>query len=243
MEFYTGCLTEKGPYRKKNQDSAVCMKSRKRGAPLLAACVCDGIGSFADSEIASGMVTEGISRWFDGIIGLYPDVMDEDMLTEDLEITVRELNELVFEYRKKYEVNIGCTMSLLLLTEESYYVFHVGDSRICFVEDGLNQITRDEVAVVEKDGEVKKLLANYVGKSGELWVNKLNGSVTEGMKFLLGTDGLFKKLSEDDVREKTAEIRGDDAAVAACKTFMNRVMERGERDNISCILVCVSASS
>ena len=111
------------------------------------------------------------------------------------------------------------------------------------MEDALNQITRHEVAVVENDGEVKKLLANYVGKSGGLWVNKLNGSVTEGMKFLLGTDGLFKKLSEDDVREKTAEIRGDDAAVAACKTFMNRVMERGERDNISCILVCVSASS
>ena len=38
-------------------------------------------------------------------------------------------------------------------------------------------MTRDEVSMAEVNGRVKPLLANFIGKSDTLWVNKLSGTV------------------------------------------------------------------
>ena len=55
-------------------------------------CVCDGIGSFAQSEIAAEMIRVGIERWFLGMEPLYPENIDEESLLDDLDMTIRELN-------------------------------------------------------------------------------------------------------------------------------------------------------
>ena len=64
-------------------------------------CVCDGIGSFAQSEIAAEMIRVGIERWFLGMEPLYPENIDEESLIDDLDMTIRELNELIWIYRKE----------------------------------------------------------------------------------------------------------------------------------------------
>lgn len=237
MKIYMGCISDKGNYREENQDRAVC-HCRGGGRNLLAAaCVCDGIGSFEQSEIAAEMMTEGITRWFDGIGAYYPDVMGEDALMEDLEVTIRELNELVYVYRMDSGIDIGCTMSLLLLTERAYHIFHVGDSRIFRVEKRLCQLTRDEVSVEEKDGRVKSRLANYIGKARELWMNKLEGAMEEKNLFLLGSDGLFKKLRDEDVAGLADRLKSNRRVQKVCRSLVELVLERGEKDNVSCILV------
>ncbi len=241
MEVYAGCVTDRGNYREKNQDRAVCHVRQNGHSVLAAACVCDGIGSFAHSETAAEMVTKGITRWFEGVKDLFPEVMDADMLREDLEMTIRELNELVYAYRNEQDPQMGCTMSVMLLTNADYQLFHVGDSRICRVNGGLWPMTRDEVSMAEVNGRVKPLLANFIGKSDTLWVNKLSGTVEENDRFLLGSDGLFKKLTYEDVEEETGKIRSGRQAQKACERLLKRVMDRGEKDNISCILICAQS--
>ena len=86
-------------------------------------------------------------------------------------------------------------MSLLLLVGRRYYVFHAGDSRIYLVQDAMRQITRDEVVMKASDGRVKPRLANYVGKAKELWMNRIMGELDGKGAFLLGSDGLFKRLA------------------------------------------------
>ena len=238
MKAYVGCVTDKGNYREKNQDRAVCHMAEKKGKLLAVACVCDGIGSFVYSEIASEMVTGGISRWFEGKKPYYPEVMDEEALVEDLEITIRELNELVYAYRGERGIDIGCTMSLLFLVGRRYYVFHAGDSRIYLVRDAMCQITRDEVVMKASDGRVKPRLANYVGKEKEMWVNRIVGEVDGKAAFLLGSDGLFKHLAYEDVKEILKSVKSSRHARRACERFLGVVLERGERDNVSCVLVC-----
>ncbi len=243
MNIFAGCATDRGNYRTKNQDRAVCHVMRRKGTCLAAACVCDGIGSFEESEIASKIVTDGITRWFTGIEGLYPDSMDQDMVLEDLELTIRELNEIVFDHRRDQGIPIGCTMSMLLLIDRSYHVFHAGDSRICRLGDRMfDPLTRDEVSMVEANGTVKALLANYIGKSPTLWLNKISGAVEGTQLFLLGTDGLFRRLKFEDVSTMAKYIRNDHRAQTACEYLLRVVMERGERDNISCILLAVTLS-
>lgn len=242
MEVFTGCLTDKGNYREKNQDCAVCHMKKSGKSVLVVGCVCDGIGSFAQSEIASEMVTAGITRWFSGIGDLFPDAIDEETLLEDLEATIRELNELVCACRRERGIDIGCTMSVILLINHSYHVFHVGDSRIYQVSDSLCQITRDEVAMMESSGQVRPFLINYIGKSPKLWLNKMNGTVERKDLFLIGSDGLFKRLTFEDVRAAAAHLKSDRHAREACEQLLGLVLERGERDNISCILISVASA-
>lgn len=239
MKICTGCLTERGNYRKKNQDSAVCCVKREGKELLAVACVCDGIGSLAQSEIASSMITEGISRWFSGVSILFPKVMNKDVLVDDLEMTLRELNELIIYYQKESGNLIGCTMSLLLIAGYYYYVFHVGDSRIYRVGEKVQQLTSDEVTLIEENGRLKTLLANYFGKSEDLQLNRIDGELQKGMCFLLGTDGLFKKLPKEELGIKIGWFKSDRQAQRKCEELFQRVINLGERDNVSCILVNV----
>ena len=130
------------------------------------------------------MVTDGISRWFEGVKELFPESMDEDMLIEDLEMTLNELNELVYDFHERKGVDIGCTMSLMVLVGQNFYVFHVGDSRIYQVGETAFQITKDEVVMVESGGRIKSLLANFVGKAPKLWMNRFTSRVEGQTGFL-----------------------------------------------------------
>ena len=107
MRKYAGCLSVKGNYRKKNQDRACCLSSSKKGILFAVGCVCDGIGSFAQSEIAAEMIRVGLERWFLGMEPLYPENIDEESLIDDLDMTIRELNELIWIYRKENGIDIG----------------------------------------------------------------------------------------------------------------------------------------
>lgn len=239
MKIYAGCITDRGNYRDKNQDRVVCRCISRKQSTLAAACVCDGIGSFEKSELAAEMVTAGITHWFEGVREYYPNVMTEEELVEDLDVTIRELNELVYDFRREKGTDIGRTMSVLLLVNRNYYIFHVGDSRIYRTKDRLCQITRDEVSMGERDGKIKPLLANYIGKSRELWLNRFNGSIEGGELFLMGSDGLYKKLTGEDVAGLGSCIKSNRRAQKACENLLERVLKRGERDNISCILLNV----
>ncbi len=239
MEIFTGCLSDRGNYRAKNQDCAVCHVKKRKDSVLAVGCVCDGIGSFSQSEIAAEMVTEGISRWFEGIKKLFPSFMDEEMVVEDLGTTIEELNELVCDYRKREEIEIGCTMSVMLMVNNHYYIYHVGDSRIYRVNDGVCQITRDEVSLVENGGQIKSVLANFIGKSANLWMSRVTGIVEGKELFILGSDGLFKKLTFEDMNLASTQIKSDWKAQKACRNFIKTVLERGEQDNISCVLIYV----
>ena len=239
MKISIGSVTDAGRYRKKNQDRIVAHYKRCNVDDLTVVCVCDGIGSFDNSEIAAEMMTQGITRWFEGIIQHYPSSFQRENLLEDLEITIQELNELIYEYRRMNAEDIGCTMSLLLILNQEYFVFHVGDSRIYCLRDALTQITVDEVSVKESQGKMKSVLANYVGKTEELWMNKFSGEVMEDDLFIAGSDGLYKRMTYEDCFPLKKQITNDKQAVNACVELINMVLDRGEKDNVSCGIVSV----
>ena len=90
-KLLSGCISDKGNFRKKNQDSAICLV-RKKGRRIFAtACVCDGIGSFAQSEIASELVTDGMKSWFANMEKRCDNISNEEIM-DDLECTIHELN-------------------------------------------------------------------------------------------------------------------------------------------------------
>jgi len=237
VNIISGCATDKGTVREKNQDRIVCYTTKTSFGMLAAACICDGIGSFEFGEIAAEMVTEGITLWFRSVEDKRLYVSSEEDLVEDFDGTLRELNELVWERRKREGIKLGCTMSALLVINCNYYIFHVGDSRIYFVGDSLSQLTRDEVTYSETDGVIKRKLANCIGRSKELWVSCMSGKILVGNAFILGSDGLFKKLKETDIYEKITGLSSDRQVQKQCEEFIETVKSLGEKDNISCAII------
>ena len=240
-EIIIGCATDQGTVRIKNQDRIVCYAGSIAQGAIALSCVCDGIGSYEYSEIASEIVTGGISLWFQSIADRRLGNLTEEELTEDLCETLHELNEIVWERRKKEQFDMGCTMSALLVINHNFYIFHVGDSRIYLVGDSMSQLTRDEVVYMEDRGNIRKKLSNYMGRNKKLWLNRLSGSTVSGDTLLLGSDGLFNKVDEahtgKDICQKTHRIFTDTQAQKFCEELIQRVEQLGERDNISCGLI------
>lgn len=235
-KLLSACQSIKGNYRKKNQDRALYMATGGKDKIFAVACVCDGIGSFEMSELASKLVTDGVRNWFANMQERYHTLSQQDIL-DDMEETVCELNELVCEYQESHNVTIGCTMSLMLVLNRKYFIFHVGDSRIYAVDNEMNQLTVDEVVQKKKDGKIKSYLSNYMGKTKKLWLNKGEGSLYEGSLYILGTDGLFKNLEYEDIVSLCIRMRSQKDIEELKDRIIELVLTRGERDNVSCVLL------
>ncbi len=237
-KLLSSCQSIKGNYRKKNQDRAVCMIADRSDCLFAVACVCDGIGSFEMSELASELVTNGVRNWFLHLVDKVHTLSQKELL-DDMEETLYELNELVCEYQEGHRMTIGCTMSLLLIFDMKFFVFHVGDSRVCVVKDGMHQLTVDEVIHKKTDGKIQSYLSNHIGKTRNLWLNKSEGVLHQGILFVLGTDGLFKNLRYDDFDVQHMKLHSQKEIEALNHRIIQFVLARGERDNISCILLYV----
>lgn len=236
MKILSSCQSVKGNYREKNQDRVVCIVQQDGEKAFAIAGICDGIGSMKMSEIASELVIEGIRNWYEGMRNRYLGLTFEE-IQEDLEGTIYELNELVCEYQEQNNIIIGCTMSLFLLLDTEYYIFHVGDSRIYVVQNQVSQLTVDEKVNKSMDGKIKSYLANYIGKTKNLWLNRRKGNVKPEDMIVLGSDGLFQKLCFDDFKNIDIKIHSNKNMEAINKRMIDLVLKRGEKDNISCILL------
>jgi len=228
--------SECGNFRNKNQDCLYFARRNCQNSDLAIACVCDGIGSFKNSEISSQMMVKGIADWFESIGRFFPEVMSKQAMLDDLEYTLQELNEVIYEYEEK----IGCTMSLLFLVDGEYYVFHVGDSRIYMVRDRLYQLTQDEVLLKQVNGVEKSFLVNSIGQKMRVSITKRRGYVNMGDTFVLGTDGLCKRMKYEDVYDLQARIWGEGELMQKSRTLVEQVYSRGEKDNVTCVIVQVT---
>lgn len=238
MKIIAGGVTDKGQVRVKNQDRITFHIKNDKKNILSVACICDGIGSFDNSEMASEIVIQKIDAWLEWVWRQYKGGMTGPEIVEELENTVHEANEAVYLYSKEKQVQIGCTMSVILVMNKSFCIFHVGDSRICCLRKGrLTQITHDEVSYCEENGRVKSRLTNYMGKSMELWLSRLKGDVQEEDIFILGSDGLFHKLEEQDFVILTRKVKNDKQMQKVCENTLKLAVQRGERDNISCVML------
>lgn len=236
MKIITGCATNQGRYRERNQDSVICLKENFAERELVVACVCDGIGSLKNSEIAATIMTEGIARWFKGIIKCYPKDMEEDDILEDLEMTIEELNEIVHEERVNRYNEMGCTMSLMFIMNNKYYTYQVGDSRIYSFKEKLTQLTTDDVVIKEVNGKVKKLLSNYIGKTFQLRMSKQQGNIEKEELFLVSSDGVYKRMQTEDLKLLKV-IQQDSIMERECNNLIETIMDRGEKDNLSCAII------
>lgn len=221
--------TEKGNIRKNNEDSLFI----KEFDGYLILAICDGMGGHNSGEVASSMAVELVEKWRP---------VDEENLLPSLKKLVEEININIYLKSKTSPelAGMGTTFSMAVIKNNKLYYAHVGDSRIYVYDEKLKQITSDHTLVAElnkKGIDVKeKNLSNYITRAvgvttietpdlGEI-------EIDNNCAVLLCTDGVTKYFTDEEIEE----VLKDNKQSNVVDYIVDECLERGGKDNITCIL-------
>ena len=215
---------------------------------VCAAVVCDGMGGLAGGAQASRLTSEML-------IGMLSEMQEGTDIPDFFLRSIDILDEAVFSLcdDEGEKLHAGTTVVSTYLTGSKLYWMSVGDSRLyIFRSDDMIQATRDhnyflamnsmagEFTPTEDDISNGNALISFIGIGGIEVMDISNNpiDVFAGDRLLLTTDGLFKVLTDDEIKDI---IKSHESVDDACEILLNEVLKReDELDNISFILIKVS---
>lgn len=234
MKLFSGVYWNRGG-RGINQDSIALQQVLTNRGRLFMAVVCDGIGGLCEGENASGYISERlIENFYRQLVPIAARGKGIRGLQRSLLRCFYEIRQELVKYGSEREIELGSTISLLLLWKRRYLILHLGDSRIYgYCGKGRKLLTTDH-----SDGRngLTKCLGSFpyqtpYRKSGILWRN---------YGFLLCTDGFYRKQSEESMGLLMPAQAGEEKQIGRRLCEMARLAgKRGEKDNMSAIYVKV----
>jgi PPM family protein phosphatase len=256
MAFLTAYSTDVGIRKQTNQD-ALLLKTAKTPKGLVGLFViCDGMGGLSHGELASATVIRGLSDWFENRL---PELIDLEMadldsiIPKELEAFVKEANEKIRTFAADSKVTMGTTLTVLLTIDTTYYIAHVGDSRVYYIHNGLTKLTKDQTLAMRefergnitaeqaKVDKRRNVLLQCVGATEELEIAFSKGELETGAVYMLCSDGFYHEVSENELLTKLhpANFQNATQMKERAVELINLVKERKEPDNISVLLVKV----
>lgn len=234
--------TDVGRVRSSNQDSYAAGEFQNG---VVWAVVCDGMGGNAGGNIASSTAVKSISE---RITSGYRDKMTSSSIKNLLITAVTNANFEVYDAAQSNPdlSGMGTTVVAAIVTEDSFYVAHAGDSRAYIIsKDEIRQITKDHSVVqdmVEK-GEITPMEAikhprkNLITRAlGVDEIIKVDFNVVDATKediLLICTDGLTNFVDTSDIYRVVSDCNIDDVA----ETLVNMANDNGGGDNITALAV------
>lgn len=257
------CLTDVGREREHNEDNVLVLQHRLlRGDRQLGfglVMVSDGMGGAAAGEVASRLTIQTISeRAYRDVLRAHLNPDQTYLNAEKLLIAaVEEANEVVCTAARDTpgQYGMGATVTAALITGGFGFVAQVGDSRCYRLHDSeLKQLTQDHSLVAElvRTGRItreqarnhprKNVITRAVGSRPEVQVDTYRTKLEPGDLLILGSDGLFGMVEEEELR--TALLLGlkrRSGLEAMCRELVRMANEAGGEDNISVALMLAEA--
>lgn len=254
MRYLTACHTDKGRRKSVNQDSLLVLKGKSEKGEAVLAVICDGMGGLEKGELASREVVRYFSVWFQEIFNQIKEQEEEefeDNLYESWENLLQNAHREIRQYGKDNGIKIGTTVTAFLLMQEQYYVTHIGDCRLYELKDEISCLTADQTLaslesmggsyLSEKCGSKKasSILIQGLGASENIRPVYHSGCIKKDAVYLLCSDGFRHKISEEELLEDFSpeKLVAEEQMSERGKEVTEELMERGEKDNISVILV------
>lgn len=254
MSFNIAAATNIGTRKNVNQDNYLIKTAKTSFGDVCIAVMCDGMGGLADGEVASMKAVSALNQWFLTRFAsiLQSGCCDEQTLGTEMDTILSAVNAELVDYGNSKGAHVGTTATILILAGGKYYVFHVGDSR-CYKSgiDCFSQITDDDSLAAQRmrNGEItpeefltsreKHILVQCIGVNPNMSVRKYTGDYAAGDSFLLCCDGLYNKLTADELRDAIEMQKKSDAQnmESAIESLITTVISRGETDNITGLLI------
>ena len=240
MEYMLAYCTDKGKRKAVNQDSLLVRRAKYQGEEIVLAVICDGMGGLKRGEVASAKVIHSFGGWFEKDFPKLAEMGEfEDGLYDSWEELLQNIHQEITEYGKLHGIRIGTTVTAMLLRQKEYYIAHVGDCRIYEIKEGVLQLTKDQIQTKLTGEMSENILLQGVGASKNVRPAYYSGTVEEDTVYLLCTDGFRHKVSEQELYEAFApeNLTDEETMKKQGKEITGLVMDRGEKDNISVILL------
>lgn len=239
MTYCCGGSSDIGNFRENNEDSIYYDEKIADGIPLCFAVVCDGIGGMKDGEIASRFIAERLRVWFDSIEAYSGDF---SRLCNSLLQCVNRINSLIIERTKVEDIQTGSTIAAVLAADNEYFALNVGDSRIYHVSKKVSLISKDDVVIVNVSADkYRSKLSQCIGNAQNIYVNTTADTLNVGDAFIICSDGLYKHITDGKLKSLTKWVKNEKACCKNADAMIEYVKKKGERDNISVVIIkCLS---
>ena len=195
--------------------------------------IADGVSAAEAGREASEIAVKGF-------VSDYYSTPDSWSVKQSAHKVLIALNRWLYGQGQKFldaEKGYVTTFSSVIFKSASAYVFHVGDTRIYRLRDGvLEQLTRDHVARISAG---QQYLARALGIDVNLDVDFRTLDLRAGDLFLLTTDGVHEHIEARLLQQMVLDGRTDLDTLAVA--LIQAALDNGSSDNVSCQLVCVNS--
>lgn len=221
MQFRGAGYSNVGRTKDTNQDSyAISIADTKVGNVALV-IVADGMGGLEKGELASAEVVRTLSSWFAEKLPPSLEALEtniggfEHFVEGQWHGLVQDLNLRIMRYGMQHRMNLGTTLTALLVIGARYSIVHVGDSRVYEITDKeVKQITTDQTFVKREidAGRMtveeslshpnRNMLLQCLGSSKEVVPDIIHGTLRKDATYLLCSDGFRHVLTDQELKEK-----------------------------------------
>lgn len=250
MELKIGSCSEQGPYREENQDAI-----RVEPTPNMTAClVADGCGKWGLEDRANdcdSVARRAVKLLASSLRDRLLESRNHQECSDIIRKALGAANTAICEFSVRSRSDAGTTIVLAVWQHTgAMHVAGIGDSRAYLIRNsGLEQLTVDDT------------IANALVKHGTMTVEeslqspwqhvlwKFLGSkevgdgpevkcvpIQPGDRFLLCTNGLWYVLPDDSL---LSCIQGHRDPQRCAEVLCQLALERGSRDNVSCLVIAV----
>jgi PPM family protein phosphatase len=242
-------LTDVGRQRSNNEDSYLYWEPdsdeefRRKGR---LAVIADGMGGYEGGQEASRIAVETVRHVYDHSFGVNP----QDTLLQAFESAHQNIQRYATEHPQFY--GMGTTCTALSIVDRQLHFAHVGDSRLYHIRaESISRLTRDHsfVGRLVESGIVRSedaeshpqrhILTAALGSGREVapHVPDRPFPLEEGDTLILCTDGLWGLVGDREL----AQVAQAAAPAEACLKLVRMALERGGPDNITVLVLRVSA--
>lgn len=253
-----GHYTNVGQRRKQNQDSLLSMQAVKINIsdsfPLGLYVVADGMGGQASGEVASGLVVSTLAHYAQS--SLFNRFVDENLtdtsIMDWLRTAIEAANVAVIGGRAVRENDMGSTLVVAVVMDNTAYLAHVGDSRAYRVDrDGdLERLTLDHSLVEQlvlagqipaseaRTHKRRNIVYRTMGEKDGVEVDVRKVMLEIGDRLVLCSDGLNSMIEDSQI---AAIIHAAASPMDATRRLVDAANIAGGEDNITAIVVEVTA--
>jgi PPM family protein phosphatase len=206
--------------------------------------VSDGMGGAEAGEVASALVIESLRDHLDNSC-------KESDISQSVRCAIEAANrDVVVAAREPGHAGMGATLVAVLVHRALAHIASVGDSRVYLIRGGkIRQLTTDHsyVEVLIRAGQMtraealsspyRNIILQAMGLKDDVTVALLRLALRRGDVFLLCSDGLSNKLTDDEMLRIVGEGPSHEQA---CARLVGLANERGGEDNITVIVAEVA---
>jgi serine/threonine protein phosphatase PrpC len=252
IDVHAARLSDVGKERDLDEDSILTLElgqvHRSLSTPLGVYAIADGMGGHDSGDVASRLAVQTIARCV--VSDLLSAALDDNPPAVDYEAwlkkVVQDANQAVLARRKAAGNNMGTTLVMAVVVNNTAYLAHVGDSRAYLIRNAqiqlltvdhslverliaTRQITREEAAAHPQ----RNVIYKNIGDKAQVEPDISQQMLEPGDRLLLCCDGLSGEVSDADLLRIVLE---NPALPEACWQLVRAANEAGGRDNISVVL-------